>query len=221
MRIVMVEDDPVAPELMKELLESDTTAVTGIYASGEEALDKIGHTDHLPDIVLMDIALPGMSGIETTRRLKARYPDLEIVVLTIHEEAGTIVEAIKAGASGYILKGSPRDDVLTALHEAMRGGSFLTGRVARRLLQTFQTMNAEESTSFGLTEREEEILKALVRGDAYKEIAFNLKLSTYTVNNHIRHIYRKMQVHSRSEATAKLKGLGREAKENRVHHTGS
>lgn len=210
--IEMVEDDPVAADLLREYLTSDETEVAAVYASGEEALGGIGGPNGpadgvLPDIVLMDIKLPGISGIETTRRLKAKYPDLEIIVLTIHEDVPTIVEAIKAGASGYLLKGSFRDDLLTALREALNGGSFLTGRVARRLLHAFQTPSFQERGAFGLTEREEEILKALVRGGSYKEIASSLNLSVHTVNNHIRRIYEKMRVHSRGEAAAKLSYL--------------
>lgn len=204
MRIEVVEDDPVASDLLKEYLASEGTVVTAVYGSGEEAADRIGNTNDLPDIVLMDIKLPGISGIETTRRLKAKYPNLEIVVLTIHEDPWNIVEAIKAGVSGYLLKSSTREGILAALREVLNGGSFLTGRVARRLLQMFQTLNFREGEAFGLTEREEEILKALVRGGSYKEIAYSLGLSVYTVNNHIRRIYEKMHVHSRSEASAKL-----------------
>jgi DNA-binding NarL/FixJ family response regulator len=205
--IEIVEDDGVASDLLREYLKSDQTIVSAVYTSGEEALERIGQGKEIPQIVLMDIKLPGISGIETTRRLKAEHPGLEIVVLTIHEDAPTIVEAIKAGASAYLLKGASRDEIIIALNEVLNGGSFLTGRVARRLLQKFRTLESGESGAFGLTEREEEILKELVHGGSYKEIAFKLKLSVHTVNNHIRRIYEKMQVHSRGEATAKLRYL--------------
>lgn len=205
-RIAMVEDDPVASDLLRNFLKSDLTTVTAVYGSGEEALGAIGREARLPDVVLMDIKLPGISGIETTRRLKDLYPHLEIVILTVHEDSQTIMEAIKAGASGYLLKGSSREEVLTAIQEALNGGAFLTGRVARRLFLWFQNLGSE-SGAFGLTEREEEILKRLVRGESYKEIAYHLAISVHTVNNHIRRVYEKMQVHSRGEAAAKLKYL--------------
>lgn len=203
--IEIVEDNPTASDLLREYLKSESTEVAAVYASGEEALDHIGRTSRLPDIVLMDINLPGISGIETTRRLKAKYPGLEIIMLTIYEASPTIVEAIKAGASGYLLKGAAKEDLLTASREVLNGGSFLTGKVARRVLQEFRAVRLPEAEGFGLTEREEEILQELVKGDAYKAIAYKFNLSVHTVNNHIRRIYEKMQVHSRGEATAKLK----------------
>ncbi|MCE5264768.1 MAG: response regulator transcription factor [Deltaproteobacteria bacterium] len=200
--IEIVEDNPTASDLLREYLKSGTTEVAAVYASGEEALDQIGRTSRLPDIVLMDIHLPGISGIETTRRLKAKHPGVEIIMLTIYEDSPTIIEAIKAGASGYLLKGTAKNDLLTASREVLNGGSFLTGKVARRVLQEFQAF--PDGKAYGLTEREEEILKELIKGDAYKEIARKFSLSVHTVNNHIRRIYEKMQVHSRGEATAKL-----------------
>jgi DNA-binding NarL/FixJ family response regulator len=204
-QIEIVEDNPTASNLLKEYLKSESTDVAAVYASGEEALNKIGQSAGLPDIILMDINLPGMSGIETTRQLKVKHPGVEIIMLTIYEDSSTIVEAIKAGASGYLLKGTSKDDLLAAVREVLGGGSFLTGKVARRVLQEFQTHYFGGSKVYGLTDREEEILTELVKGDAYKAIANKLSLSVHTVNNHIRRIYEKMQVHSRGEATAKIK----------------
>ncbi len=125
--IEIVEDNPTASDLLKEYLKSENTEVAAVYASGEEALDHIGRTSRLPDIVLMDINLPGISGIETARRLKAKHPGVEIIMLTIYEDSPTIVEAIKAGASGYLLKGTAKEDLLTAMREVLNGGSDLTG----------------------------------------------------------------------------------------------
>ncbi len=203
MKIVIVEDDPTAADLLKEYLEGGETLVTAVYSSGEEALDTI-NASSLPDIVLMDIGLPGISGIETTRMLKEKHPSLEIVVQTIFEDSPTIVLAIKAGASGYLLKGSPREELLAALAEVLRGGSFLTGRVARLVLEEFRPHDFPAGKDFGLTAREEEILNELVKGAAYKKIADRLCLSVHTVNNHLRKIYEKMHVHSRGEAVAKI-----------------
>ncbi len=204
MKIVIVEDDPTAAGLLLEYLEDGENRVEAVYTSGEDAVDGIAKAAALPDVVLMDIKLPGMSGIETTRLLKAGHPALEIVIQTIFEDSRTIVDAIKAGASGYILKGSSRDELLAALDETVRGGSFLSGRVARQVLKEFRAPGIPEQEDFGLSGREEEILSELIRGASYKEIADRLSLSVHTVNNHIRKIYEKMQVHSRGEAAAKF-----------------
>ncbi len=204
--ITIVEDNRRARNLLKEYLEGKDVKVTAVYASGEEALKTIP-TLPLPDVILMDIGLPDISGIEVTRRLKERYPNLEIVMQTVFEKTETIVEAIKAGASGYILKASPREEIIKALWDIKKGGSFLTSTIARKVLQEFQKSGYKDESAiegFGLTEREDEILKALVKGTSYKEIAYNLDISIHTVNNHIRKIYEKLRVNSRGEAVARV-----------------
>lgn len=213
LHIVIVEDNATAGRLLKDYLESEELKVTAIYNSGEEALATIP-TLPLPDVILMDIGLPNISGIEVTRQLKESYPQIEIVMQTVFEDCGNIMEAIKAGASGYILKASSREEIINALMEARKGGSFLTGKVARKVLQEFQGYGVKipsalagsgsaNMTRFGLSDREEEILNGLIRGDLYKKIADDLFISVHTVNNHIRKIYEKMQVNSRGEAVAK------------------
>jgi DNA-binding NarL/FixJ family response regulator len=204
MNIVIVEDDPTAADLLMEYLEGGENHVMALYTSGEDAVEGLPDGVDLPDVVLMDIKLPGMSGIETTKVLKDRHPGLEIVVQTIFEDSRTIMEAIKAGASGYILKGCSKNELLTALNETVTGGSFLTGRVARLVLKEFQEPGPVGENDYGLSAREEEILDELVRGASYKEMADRLGISVHTVNNHIRKIYEKMQVHSRGEAMAKF-----------------
>jgi DNA-binding NarL/FixJ family response regulator len=201
MKVVIVEHDPTSAELLEEYLEGAEFKVTGIFFSGEEALERIPSDVGLPDIVLMNIQLPGISGIEATRLLKERYQGLEIVVQTVFDDSRTIMEAIKAGASGCLLKGFPKEDLLASLREVHNGGSFLSGRLARMVLKEFQEPREKE---YGLTFREEEILRELVKGASYKKIADRMGLSIHTVNNHIRRIYEKMQVHSRGEAVAKL-----------------
>ncbi|MDH4099865.1 MAG: response regulator transcription factor [Nitrospirota bacterium] len=213
LHIAIVEDNTTASRLLKDYLESEELKVTAIYNSGEEALATIP-TLPLPDVILMDIGLPNISGIEVTRRLKESYPQLEIVMQTVFEDCGNIMEAIKAGASGYLLKASSREEIISALLEVKKGGSFLTGKVARKVLREFQDQGAGEISAgadskaapagrFGLSDREEEILKGLINGDSYKKIADDLCISVHTVNNHIRKIYEKMQVNSRGEAVAK------------------
>jgi len=203
--VSIVEDNQVAADLLKEYIEGSDVRIVALYRSGEEALESIPSMP-LPDVLLVDIGLPGISGIEVTRSLKRQYPGLEIIIQTIFEDTNTIVEAIKAGASGYILKATSREDIVKAIIAVKNGESFLSGKIARKILQEFKSANSEHQTTaalFELTEREEEILNELIRGAAYKEIANSFGISIHTVNNHIRKIYEKMRVHSRGEAVAR------------------
>jgi DNA-binding NarL/FixJ family response regulator len=208
--LVIVEDNPTAGKLLLDYIEGEEVHIHAVYTTAEEAIEKIP-TLPLPDVVLMDIGLPGMSGIELTRHLKRRYPDIEVVVQTVYDDTNTIVGAIRAGASGYLLKASSREEIIHAILEARRGGSFLTPKVARQLLCEFQQIEKSNDevrqaifSKGSLTEREEQILKRLIEGDAYKTIASQFRLSIHTVNTHIRKIYEKLQVHSRGEAVAKV-----------------
>ena len=206
--LVIVEDNPTAGKLLLDYIEGEEIHVHALYTTGEEAMEKIP-TLPLPDVILMDIGLPGISGIALTRRLKQRYPNIEVVVQTVYDDTDNIVEAIRAGASGYLLKASSREEIIHAIMEAQRGGSFLTPKVARQLLCEFQQIEKTEVQQEvfpkgGLTEREVQILKRLIEGDAYKTIASQFRLSIHTVNTHIRRIYEKLQVHSRGEAVAKV-----------------
>lgn len=210
--VAIVEDNPMVGKILREYVESENIRVIAYYGSGEEALRMIP-TLPLPDVVLMDIGLPGMSGIEVTQQLKQRYPNLDILVQTVFEDAQTIVEAIKAGASGYILKASPREEIIKALTETKNGEAYLSGKVAKKVLLEFQTVGKINQGSaaggqFGLTAREDEILKSLMEGVSYRTIAERLTISVNTVNKHIRKIYEKLQVNSRGEAVAKVTGIG-------------
>lgn len=203
--VSIVEDNQVAADLLKEYIEGSDVRITALYRSGEEALESIPSMP-LPDVLLVDIGLPGLSGIEVTRSLKRQYPGLEIIIQTIFEDTNTIVEAIKAGASGYILKATSREDIVKAIIAVKNGESFLSGKIARKILQEFKSASLGHQTTaafYELTEREEEILNELIRGSAYKEIANSFGISIHTVNNHIRKIYEKMRVHSRGEAVAR------------------
>lgn len=202
--VAVVEDNPASCRLLKEYIETDDVKVSSIYTSGEDAL-RLVPTLPLPDIVLVDIGLPGISGVEVIRKLRELFPELEIVVQTVFEDTRTIMDTIKAGASGYILKASSREEYAMALREIKKGGSFLTGKIARKILEEFRGQGNEKGRSFkrfDLTEREEEILRELIKGLAYKTIAEKLHISIHTVNNHIRKIYQKLQVNSRAEAVA-------------------
>ena|SRR5690606_36494035 len=213
--IALVEDDPIAADLLKEYLSDSNSnkndfKIVSHFLSSEEALEQLPKLP-LPNVVLMDINLPKRDGIETTAILKKAYPNLEIIMLTAHEDSDSILAAIKAGASGYLLKASSRQQIRDAIIEVNRGGSFLSGRVARKMLNLFQTVEVEQDVSSHqnmdkLTKREQQILEGLINGSSYKIISTDLKISVYTVNNHIRKIYEKLQVNSRAEAVAKMTG---------------
>ncbi|HEB94630.1 MAG TPA: response regulator transcription factor [Gammaproteobacteria bacterium] len=211
--VTLIEDDPVAADLLKDYLSGEELKIHNHYASAEVALERIP-TLPLPDIILMDINLPGISGIEATQRLKQQFPDVDIVMMTTFEDSKSILGAIRAGASGYLLKASSSAEIRDALQEIHRGGSFLSGRIARKVLDEFrddllvQDAPANSHQVEQLSAREQEILDRLVKGESYKTIADACNISVHTVNNHIRKIYEKMQVHSRAEAVAKAMGVG-------------
>lgn len=220
LNICIVEDDRLAADLLRDYIEGDDMRVVCHYSSAEDAMSSIPNLP-LPDVILMDVGLPGVSGIEATENLKSRFPDLEIIMLTTFEDTETIVRSIKAGASGYLLKASRAEEIRGAITQICRGGSTLSGSVARKLLQEFRHptqgrdagMNhltsdlASDDSLESLTERERHILGLLIGGGSYKAIAADLGISVHTVNNHIRHIYKKLHVQSRSEAVAKSLGL--------------
>ncbi len=209
MTIAIVEDNPLAASILKEYVEGDGLSVTGLYGSGEDLLSALPGLP-LPDIILMDIGLPGISGIETTRRIKAAHPSVSVIVQSVFEDKETIMEAVKAGASGYLIKASSRTELRAAIEEIRSGGSPLSGKIAKTILDECRSRgctDAEAASRFSLTEREASILSFLVRGESCKCIAAELGISIHTVNNHLRSVYEKMRVNSRSEAVARALGL--------------
>ena len=174
---------------------------TGTYRSMEDALPRIG-TD-LPDVVLCDIGLPGMSGIEGMRILKERFPNLLLLMLTIYDDDERIFNALCAGACGYLLKKTPPVKLLEGLREAVEGGSPMSPEVARRVIALFRDIRPPERADYELTPHETRLLKLLVEGHNYKTAALELNVSINTISFHMRHIYEKLQVHSKSEAVAK------------------
>ena len=204
----IVEDNRRTAELLKAYLEEDEVRISAVYLSGEEALCALQEFP-LPEVMLVDIGLPGMSGIDLIRAVKGNFPSIELIMLTVMEDPATIMAAIKAGASGYVLKSAPRVETIAAIKEVLRGGSFLSGKVARQILREVQSAGATNGgrAPFLLTERETEVLTHLVSGEPYKKIAEHLSISYHTVNNHIRKIYEKMRVNSRGEAAALFRGI--------------
>lgn len=201
--VAIVEDTDDIREGLKVLINgSDGYRCIADYSSAEAALRELA--DKKPDVVLMDINLPGKSGIECTRELKARIPSLPIMMLTIFENDEQIFESLKAGASGYLLKKTQPAKLLEAIQDVHNGGSPMTGQIARRVVGAFQQMGTSHRETENLSKREHEILSYLAKGYRYKEIADTLFISIETVRTHLRNIYEKLHVRSRSEAVLKM-----------------
>ncbi|MFZ4619891.1 MAG: response regulator [Bacteroidota bacterium] len=200
-RISIVEDDDKLRGSMIVLLEGAFgLRCVSAYEDAESALKDIPLKN--PDVVLMDINLPGISGIECVRKLKPVTPDTLYILLTVYEESGKIFQALQAGASGYLLKMTPPDELLKAIRDVMKGDSPMSPQVARKVVQSFHAPSNTES-DIQLSEREEDVLHSLSGGKTYKEIADVLDISVDTVHNHLKKIYAKLHVRSRTEAVVK------------------
>jgi len=173
----------------------------GKYSSMEEAIASIRH--RTPDIVLSDIGLPGINGIEGVRILKESYPQLTILMLSVYTDNERIFDALSAGACGYLLKKTPPARIIESLKEAVMGGSPMSPEIARKVVALFRDFRPPERVEYDLTPHEERILKLLVEGHSKKTAAAALDISFHTVSFHVRSIYEKLQVHSKSEAVAK------------------
>jgi DNA-binding NarL/FixJ family response regulator len=201
-RIAVVEDDKTVREGLQMLLNgSPGFCCIAAYGSGEDAL--AGLPEIMPDVVLMDINLPGINGIECILKLKEQDQSFLFIMLTVFEDADAIFSSLAAGACGYLLKHTPPVKLLEAIQDVYRGGSPMSGEIARKVVQSFQHAATKTSTSVSLTKREEEILGFLAQGYFYKEIAGSLSISVETVRTHIRNIYEKLQVRTRTEAILK------------------
>jgi len=201
-KVAIVEDQREIRECLTLLVNgSDGYSCTGSYRSMEEALESIPR--QLPDVVLSDIGLPGMSGIDGVRILKERHPDLLVLMLTVYDDDERIFAAMCAGACGYLLKKTPPARLLDSLSEVMAGGAPMSPEVARRVIALFREIRPPERADYHLTPHETRLLKLFVEGHNYKTAAAELRVSVNTVNFHVRSIYDKLQVHSRSEAVAK------------------
>lgn len=201
-RVAIIEDQRDIRECLTFLINgTEGYSCTGSFRTMEEALDKIGH--QLPDVVLSDIGLPGMDGIEGIRILKERYPSLLMLMLTVYDDDERIFDAMCAGASGYLLKKTPPARLIDSLREAVQGGAPMSPEVARRVIALFREFRPPERVDYELTPHETRLLKLFVEGHNYKTAAAELGVSVNTVNFHVRSIYEKLQVHTRSEAVAK------------------
>jgi DNA-binding NarL/FixJ family response regulator len=201
-RIAVVEDDKTVRDGLQMLLNgSPGFSCVAAYGNGEDALAELPEVN--PDVVLMDINLPGMSGIECIIALKEQNLTMLFIMLTVFENSDAIFQSLSAGASGYLLKQTPPAKLLESIQDVYHGGSPMSGEIARKVVQSFQHPAAAAKQLPGLTKREDEILSYLVKGYFYKEIAGLLFISTETVRTHIRNIYEKLQVRTRTEAILK------------------
>ena len=201
-RVAVVEDeDWMRNSLAGQLEATQHLKCVGRYGTAEEALRQLPSTQ--PHVVLMDINLPGMSGIECVRRLKEVLPATNVLMLTVYEESDKIFDSLKAGASGYLLKRAPEQELIEAIAGVHAGGSPMTGLIARKVVHFFNQLSQTKPELEKLSPREREILELLSGGAAYKEIASTLDLSIHTIRMNIRSIYRKLHVHSRGEVVAK------------------
>ncbi len=206
--VSLVEDnDQLRGTLAKVIARAEGFRFLSDYGSAEEALADLPKVK--PDVVLMDINLPGMNGVECVRRLKTVLPQTQVMMLTVYEDTENIFNALAAGASGYMLKRTPTRELIEAIREMNCGGSPMTTHIARLVVQSFQKPAAPAAPASGgdlseLSEREQQVLDLLAQGLIYKEIAEKLNIGYETVHTYIRRIYEKLQVRTRTEAVAKF-----------------
>lgn len=203
--VSIVEDsDQVRATLARLINRADGFTCLAQYPSAEAAIEAL--PKERPNVVLMDINLPGMNGVECVRRLKQLVPELQIIMLTVYEDTENIFNALAAGATGYLLKRTSTPELLAAIREVQRGGSPMTTHIARKVVQSFQRTGPAPQSTENLSPREQEVLDHLAQGFLYKEIADKLGVSYETVHTYIRRIYEKLQVRTRTEAVAKFLG---------------
>ncbi|HOC56933.1 MAG TPA: response regulator transcription factor [Verrucomicrobiota bacterium] len=201
--VAIVEDnDQLRGTLARVISRAEGFKCVSQYANAEAAL--AGLPKDAPEVVLMDINLPGINGVECVRQLKQLAPKIQAVMLTVYEDTDNIFNALAAGAAGYLLKRTKSAELLEAIREVQRGGSPMTTHIARKVTQSFQRAGPSSQPTENLSQREQEVLDCLSKGFLYKEIADKLGISYETVHTYIRRIYEKLQVRTRTEAVAKF-----------------
>jgi len=204
-RVAIVEDDKGVREALAAIVnDAPGLKCVAEYSSAEEAAKKFPAAE--TDVALVDINLPGRSGIELVGELKTRHPKLHLMMMTVYEDSEQIFNSLQAGATGYLLKRARPDEILGAIHEVFKGGSPMSPEIARKVVLFFHKRRATTAEMEQLTKRETEILSHLAKGSLYKEIADQMNISLDTVRTHLQHIYNKLQVHSRHDAVLKFLG---------------
>ena len=201
-KVAIIEDERDIREGLGMLIGyTDGFECVGKYGSMEEAITSIRH--RTPDVILSDIGLPGMSGIEGVKILKETYPAMTILMLSVYDDNDRIFDALCAGAVGYLLKKTPPAKLIDSLRDAINGGSPMSPEIARKVVALFRDFRPPEQVDYDLSPHETRILKLLVEGHSYKTAAAKLGVTTSTISFHLSNIYEKLQVHSKSEAVAK------------------
>ena len=200
--VALVEDDRRLRDQLVQILEDieDIECVI-VCASAEEALEKIPSKN--PDVVLMDIKLPRMSGIQCVAELKKILPEVQVIMVTVYEDSDRIFKALKAGASGYLVKSGPPEQLIAAIRDVFAGGAPMSGHIARKVVQHFHVLGPAPSEADNLSPREQQVLDLLAMGFIYKEIGGKLDIGTETVRTYVKNICQKMHVRGRVEAVAK------------------
>jgi DNA-binding NarL/FixJ family response regulator len=202
-KIAIVEDNNALRQSLCALLNQ--TEGMQCLVSLNNLLNVVSELNRLkPDVVLMDIGLPNISGIEGVRTVKENFNTIEVLMFTVFEDDDKIFEALKAGASGYILKKSPPEEIIEAVRSIYYGGSPMSASIARKVISSFQNDYQNQKEDFLLTTRENEILHSLIDGLSYKKIADKYFISISTVRTHIRHVYEKLHVNTKAQAVAKI-----------------
>ena len=202
-RIALCEDNESFRESLTQFID-DTPgfSITASLSSAQEIINVI--REDPPDLILMDIDMPGLTGIQATSLIKSNFPDVQVLILTVYEDEERIFDAILAGASGYLLKKTPPSRIIEAITEIRGGGASMSSSIVKKVLSFFNQQNGQHhSNEYTLSQRELGILKCLVNGDSYKMIADNCSISIGTVRSHINNIYKKLHINSKSEAVAK------------------
>lgn len=198
----IIEDDKIVRESIQEFLNGEADVLCELAADSVESFLSCLTNDNLPDVILMDIGLPGMSGISGIKLIKERYPAVEIIMLTIYSDAHKIFQSLCSGASGYLLKNTPFDDIKQAIETVNDGGSSMSPEIARKVIEYFQP-EKQAAPKSPLTRREKEVVMGVVDGLSYKMIADRMNISLQTVRVHIRNIYKKLHVHTKAEVITK------------------
>jgi len=204
-KVAIVEDNaPLRTSLVNLFDKTEGIRCVAALNNLMNVVSEIGHA--LPDVVLMDIGLPNISGIEGVRTLKSNFPAIQIMMFTVFDDEERIFDAIKMGASGYLLKKTPPEEIVLAIKDLYQGGAPMSASIARKVIQSFQPEKVADASGYNLTVRENEILYSLVDGLSYKKIAEKYCISISTIRTHICNIYAKLHVHSNTAAVAKVLG---------------
>lgn len=203
-RVSLVDDDEKTRRILTEVIQSvERLTLVSDYGAAGPAIQRLPHDR--PNVVLMDINMPDLSGVQCVQELKPRMPETQFMMLTVYEDTNNIFAALAAGATGYLLKNTSREELVAAIDQIVCGGSPMSAAIARKVVQSFRGTKPPEPMA-ALSPREQSVLSLLSKGYLYKEIADALGVSVPTVDTYIRRVYEKLQVHSRSQAIAKYLG---------------